>query len=161
MLVLDASVTLAGVLYDQVHGDEARDLLRGIAVSGAVVPALWRLEVGDILLVEQRRNRLAAANAAKIRARLARLPIHIDDQTETNAWGETLTLAFLYRLTLYDATYLEVAIQSWRSRAPRHGRRRPAIHVLSSDPTTRRGWPAFAGHDAVARDRLVHSSVSP
>ena len=33
------------------------------------------------------------------------------------------------------------------SALPRHGRRRPAIHVFSAQRDVRRGWRAFAGHD--------------
>lgn len=111
LLVLDASVTLAGVLRDQAYGEAARDLLRDVAVSGAIVPMLWRLEVGNILLVEQRRNRLTETEASRIRSHLDRLPIRSDDQTEANAWGNTLSLAAQHRLTLYDATYLELSMR--------------------------------------------------
>jgi hypothetical protein len=30
---------------------------------------------------------------------------------------------------------------------PRHGGRRPAIHVFTDQCKRRRGWPAFADHD--------------
>jgi predicted nucleic acid-binding protein len=44
-------------------------------------------------------------------ADLAQLPIQIDGETDARAWGETLSLAERHRLTLYDATYLELALR--------------------------------------------------
>jgi predicted nucleic acid-binding protein len=37
------------------------------------------------------------------------LDIATDDHTDVHAWGETLRLADIFRLTLYDAAYLELA----------------------------------------------------
>jgi predicted nucleic acid-binding protein len=58
-LVLDSSAILAWV-----YGDETtrsiRELFDAIADSGAVVPALWRLEVANSLTVAVRRGRINA-----------------------------------------------------------------------------------------------------
>jgi predicted nucleic acid-binding protein len=40
---------------------------------------------------------------------LALLDIAIDDQTDVHAWGETLRMADIFKLTVYDAAYLELA----------------------------------------------------
>jgi predicted nucleic acid-binding protein len=42
---------------------------------------------------------------------LAGLPIGIDEETAGRAWRETLALAEIHRLTLYDAAYLELAVR--------------------------------------------------
>jgi predicted nucleic acid-binding protein len=42
-------------------------------------------------------------------ADLALLPITVDQETDGQAWGATAKLAVRYRLTLYDAAYLELA----------------------------------------------------
>jgi len=39
------------------------------------------------------------------------LPISIDTETGEKAWKETLTLADRHQLTVYDATYLELALR--------------------------------------------------
>jgi hypothetical protein len=44
-LVLDASVTISA-LIEEDRSDEARDIFETIAKDGAMVPALWPLEVG-------------------------------------------------------------------------------------------------------------------
>lgn len=44
-------------------------------------------------------------------ADLAILDIAVDQRTDAQAWSETLAIADRYRLTLYDAAYLELAVR--------------------------------------------------
>ena len=44
-------------------------------------------------------------------ARLAALPITVDDQTGTRAWSDTIVLARAHGLSAYDAAYLELAVR--------------------------------------------------
>jgi predicted nucleic acid-binding protein len=39
------------------------------------------------------------------------LPIYCDQETNDHVWGGTLELADRHRLTVYDATYLELALR--------------------------------------------------
>jgi predicted nucleic acid-binding protein len=107
-LVLESSATLAWV-----YGDETTDAIRAVfdqvADTGAVVPSLWRLEVANSLTVAVRRGRIDADFRRAALADLALLDIITDQYTDANAWGESLTLANQFRLTLYDAAYLELA----------------------------------------------------
>jgi predicted nucleic acid-binding protein len=107
-LVLDCSVTIAWV-----HGDETTKAVEAVfdtvASQGAWVPALWRLEVANVLEMGVRRNRHDDAFRDATLADLALLPIKLDPETEQHAWGETARLAAHHRLTLYDAAYLELA----------------------------------------------------
>jgi predicted nucleic acid-binding protein len=107
-LVLDSSATLAWI-----YGDETTDAIRAVfdmvADAGAIVPALWRLEVANSLTVAVRRNRIDAEFRRAALADLVLLDIATDQHTDNNAWAETLKLADRYRLTLYDAAYLELA----------------------------------------------------
>jgi predicted nucleic acid-binding protein len=73
------------------------------------VPALWRLEVANILEMGVRRGRTDTAFRDATLADLALLPILLDAETERQAWGATLRLAEKRRLSLYDAAYLELA----------------------------------------------------
>lgn len=73
------------------------------------MPALWRLEVANGLQVSMRRRRLMAAFRDDALDQLARMPITVDAETDTHAWTGTLHLADRFRLTLYDAAYLELA----------------------------------------------------
>jgi predicted nucleic acid-binding protein len=58
-LVLDSSATLAWIYGDETT-ESIRELFDAIADSGAVVPALWRLEVANSLTVAVRRGRIDA-----------------------------------------------------------------------------------------------------
>jgi predicted nucleic acid-binding protein len=107
-LVLDSSVTLAWVYGDETT-EPIRELFDAIADSGAVVPALWRLEVANRLTVAVRRGHIDAESRQAALADLALLAITIDPYTDTYAWAATLRLADSFRLTLYDAAYLELA----------------------------------------------------
>jgi predicted nucleic acid-binding protein len=109
-LVLDASVTISA-LIEQEQSDEARGILEIIAKDGAVVPALWTLEVGHILLRAERRRLLDAAVRRAHLRNLSRLPIAVDHEMAGHAWHDTMALAEHHELTLYDATYLELSLR--------------------------------------------------
>ena len=106
--VLDCSATLAWV-----YGDETtravRAVFEAVGSGGASVPALWRLEVANVLEMGVRRSRHDAAFRDATLADLALLPIRVDPETDQHAWGATARLAARHGLTLYDAAYLELA----------------------------------------------------
>jgi predicted nucleic acid-binding protein len=107
-LVLDSSATLAWIYSDE-STEAIRQLFDAVADNGAIVPALWRLEVANSLTVAVRRRRIDADFRRAALADLALLDITTDPHTDSLAWGETLILADRFRLTLYDAAYLELA----------------------------------------------------
>ena len=77
-----------------------------VAEHGGVVPALWPAEMANILVVAERRGRIAPTDADRSVELLRQLPITIEQ-----AEGETLrrirALAGEYGLTACDAWYLE------------------------------------------------------
>jgi predicted nucleic acid-binding protein len=107
-LVLDSSATLAWI-YDEETTAAIRALFDRVADEGAMVPTLWRLEVANSLTVAMRRHRIDAEFRRAALADLALLDISTDQHTDGQAWSETLHLADRYRLTVYDAAYLELA----------------------------------------------------
>src|SRR5713101_8157396 len=107
-LVLDSSATLAWIYSDETT-EVIRQLFDTIADTGALVPALWRLEVANSLTVAVRRGRIDADFRQAALDDLALLDITTDDHTDMHAWTETLLLADRFGLTLYDAAYLELA----------------------------------------------------
>lgn len=109
-LVLDASMTLAGLFEDEA-GDVALEVLRGGIIEGAVVPALWRLEVANALRSAVKRKRCDEVFVDSALQRLTRMRIMIDPETDMHAWNATLNLSRAEGLTLYDAAYLELAIR--------------------------------------------------
>lgn len=109
-LVLDSSATLAWVYMDE-RSDAIAHVFDQVTSMGAWVPSLWRLEVANVLEMSMRRGRIDAAFRDATLTDLEFLPIQTDVDTEKHAWQSTLRLAERHRLTLYDATYLELAMR--------------------------------------------------
>ena len=108
--VLDCSVTLAWLFPDEAT--EATDHLRDSLVEGrAFAPALWPIEVANVLLVATRRGRVDSEEWEQLYAHLEALPIEIDPVSTSHVWGKTLQLANAHRLSVDDAMYLELALR--------------------------------------------------
>jgi predicted nucleic acid-binding protein len=107
-LVLDSSATLAWIYSDETT-QPIRRVFEAVADDGAVVPALWRLEIANSLTVAVRRGRIDANFRRAALTDLALLDITIDGETDAHAWGETLNVADSFQLTVYDVAYLELA----------------------------------------------------
>jgi predicted nucleic acid-binding protein len=107
-IVLDASVALAICFRDE-QTEEVRAIARGLAEDPAHAPGNWPLEVGNGLLIAERRGRLTEADLAEARARVAALPVVIDCASLDRTLGPVLGLARDYKFTVYDAAYLELA----------------------------------------------------
>ncbi len=107
-LVLDASVTVAW--YFEGEGTAATDaVLDHVSIGGAMAPAVWPLEVANALMMAVRRKRIDGVYRDAALAEPALLPIGIDADTGSYAWSTTLRLAERFALTVYDASYLELA----------------------------------------------------
>jgi|SRR5271157_5913198 len=104
---LDASIVVAWAFPDEQH-PVAGVALEHLETEDGAVPALWWFEVRNALIAGERRQRLGQAGTAAFLQRLARLPIVIDRTPEEPA---LLDLARRYRLTVYDAAYLELALR--------------------------------------------------
>jgi predicted nucleic acid-binding protein len=77
-----------------------------LATAAALVPAVWWFEIRNALLMSERRARIDAMQVAEILAHLKKLPIQ-EDRTPDNE--SVLLLARSHRLSVYDASYLELA----------------------------------------------------
>jgi predicted nucleic acid-binding protein len=110
LFAIDCSLTMAWYFPDE-SSPYADAVARGLKTREAVAPSIWPLEVANVLAVGERRRRCTEAQSATFLARLKQLPIRIDDDTSSRAWGETIQLARTQRLSAYDAAYLEVAMR--------------------------------------------------
>jgi predicted nucleic acid-binding protein len=109
--VIDASVGFAWVYPGQAT-PETDELLNKVADgSMVVVPALWFLEMANVLLIAQRRQRLTAAQRKIALGTLTAMQFTMDDEGARNAFDKISDLAEKYGLTIYDATYLELALR--------------------------------------------------
>jgi predicted nucleic acid-binding protein len=109
--VLDCSATLPWVFASETT-PATDSLLDALTAGGkAWVPALWHLELGNVLLGARRKNRIDQAGIEKFLSTLSVYDIQVDDETMTRAWSKTLALADSFSLTVYDAAYLELALR--------------------------------------------------
>lgn len=107
-LVLDSSVTVAWFFRDE-QTEATREVLGTVSQSGAVVPSLWRIEVANALQTAIGRGRIDRGYRDASIADLEIMDIVIDAESDRYVWSTTLNLADRFRLTLYDAVYLELA----------------------------------------------------
>lgn len=112
--VLDASVVLlwlvpetnpAGVGY-------ASAALKALKESQAIVPSLLALEAANVVAKLESRGLVTEADSQRFIALLGRLNIVTDQATATHALSDTLNLARRYKLSAYDAAYLELALRT-------------------------------------------------
>jgi len=103
--VLDASTTACWAFQDEDHPDAAQAFLR-MRAEEARVPCLWWFEVRNILVVNERRGRIAESDTAAFLLNLSRLRIRVDRVPDESA---VLRLARTHRISVYDAAYLELA----------------------------------------------------
>jgi predicted nucleic acid-binding protein len=103
--VVDASAVSCWALDDEAHPVATRALER-IRANEAFVPALWWFEIRNVLIVNERRKRIARAAVSAFLRSLSRLSILIDRSPEELP---LLDLARKHRLSVYDAAYLELA----------------------------------------------------
>lgn len=77
----------------------------------AFVPAIWLLEVGNGILVAERRNRIALGDGPAFLDSLAAMPIQVEPESADRVLGEILDLARKHQLSTYDASYLDLAMR--------------------------------------------------
>lgn len=110
--VLDASVALAWFVDRPTapYADRIRELL--LFGNRAVVPALWQLEVTNGFIIAERRGVLTSSDIVEA---LGNLDVVIAQAIEIDqgplSMRRTLHTARQYRLTAYDAIYLETALR--------------------------------------------------
>ena len=103
--VLDASIAACWVFQDE--DDPRADLaLSRIKTDEALVPSLWWFELRNILVVNERRKRIAEADTTSFLKYISQLTIKADRFPNSDA---VLRLSRTRQLTVYDACYLELA----------------------------------------------------
>ncbi|MFZ5563990.1 MAG: type II toxin-antitoxin system VapC family toxin [Thermodesulfobacteriota bacterium] len=77
--VVDASVVMAWCFEDgsSLYADR---ILKRLRSGTGFVPAIWCLEVGNVLLVAQRKGRISEADSARFLMLLSELPIVIEQE---------------------------------------------------------------------------------
>jgi predicted nucleic acid-binding protein len=107
--VADNSVIVAWFVKSQANPYSWSILERAAAGEVIHVPLLWGQEFVNTMVVLERRRRLKAADATQAFAALADMNLAIDrEPVELSALAG---LARSFKLSAYDATYLELAMR--------------------------------------------------
>ncbi len=106
--VIDASASVGWFIENQ-----ATDYSEAVAVSlehdSAIAPPLWHLEMTNALRTACKRMVLDMTRAHRLLATLDGLPIRIDPTPPR--LSELFALALRHDLSVYDATYLDLALR--------------------------------------------------
>ena len=107
MIVLDSSVVLKWIFADEDGGERAAHY-KEAHVSGheiIAVPDLLFYEIGNVLATKTRLSEVAIAEAFSLlwEFSLERFDLGLDE------YQSSMVLSRKYKITLYDATYLELS----------------------------------------------------
>ncbi|MFN5349447.1 MAG: type II toxin-antitoxin system VapC family toxin [Polaromonas sp.] len=113
--MLDNSVVMRWLLNDGsderlAYAAKVLDFLTQDTVE-ALVPGVWSLEVANVLVKAQAKGLVSEARASAFVGLLAEMTITVDTSTAARALGDTLQLARRFKLSSYDAAYLELALR--------------------------------------------------
>lgn len=86
-------------------------ILDRLKTEEALVPTLWTYEVGNVLLMAERRKRITEAQGRRFTQLLESLPIHISDSHLHSLWNNAVVVAREHGLSVYDGTYLDLAMR--------------------------------------------------
>ena len=106
VFVIDTSIAMAWCFEDESTG-QTEAVLDRLSEDLAVVPAVWPLEVANVLLVAERRGRVTEAQASRFLRLLEQLPVETDDSPTDMA--ALVATGRRHRLSSYDASYLVLA----------------------------------------------------
>jgi predicted nucleic acid-binding protein len=105
--VLDASVAGCWAFDDEDHPVAALALER-LRRDEALVPSVWWFEVRNVLIVNERRGRITERDTAAFLRGLSRLGVAVDRSPDE---AVVLSLARRHRLSVHDASYLELSLR--------------------------------------------------
>jgi predicted nucleic acid-binding protein len=107
--VLDNFVTAAWCFEDQSTPYTDAILQSRIDGAEAIVPAIWKLEVVNVLVVAERRKKLLPEKSAEFIADLRHFAITVDFDGVEHIFDAVFEHARVYQRSAYDASYLELA----------------------------------------------------
>lgn len=111
--VLDNSVTMRWFFGDGKPAElrYAGLVLDSLNKASAVVPVTWGLEVANVIARAEAKAIVTEARSRTFLELLEGINIEVDQATFSRSLSDTLQLARRYRLSAYDASYLELALR--------------------------------------------------
>jgi predicted nucleic acid-binding protein len=90
----------------------ADSILDSLENHEALAPAIWPLEIGNVVLVAERRKRLTESDSIRFLNLISELPITVQQETPDRMLKEIFALARECNLSSYDASYLDLAMRN-------------------------------------------------
>jgi predicted nucleic acid-binding protein len=111
--VLDNSVVMRWFLGDGKPSElaYARDVLDAMKSADAKVPSVWGLEVANVISRAEAQELVTEARSEAFLEMLSGIALEVDHASTDCALSSTLNLARRYKLSAYDASYLELALR--------------------------------------------------
>lgn len=111
--VVDNSVTMRWFFGDGKPQElaYAGKVLDAMKNGNAVVPVTWGLEVANVIARAEARALVTEARSGAFLEMLEGVDIEVDTATFAHALSDTLNLSRRYKLSAYDASYLELALR--------------------------------------------------
>ncbi len=111
--VLDNSVTMRwffgdGKPRELAYAGKVLDIMKK---ASAIVPVTWGLEVANVIARAEAKGLVTEARSGAFLEMLEGVDIEVDTATFQHALSDTLQLARRYKLSAYDASYLELALR--------------------------------------------------
>jgi len=112
--VLDNSVAMRWFFGDGKPQElvYAGNVLDAMKDTSALVPVTWGLEVSNVIARAEAKGLVTEARSEAFLELLQGVDIEVDAATFSHALSDTLQLARRYRLSAYDASYLELALRA-------------------------------------------------
>ncbi|MCI5157268.1 MAG: PIN domain-containing protein [Candidatus Electrothrix sp. AUS1_2] len=108
--VVDNSIVMSWC-FDDEEDDYADTVLAALETMTAGVPAVWPLEVANVLLVAERRERLTTSDSIRFLELLRELSLEVIQEAPQRGTSEIMVLAREQQLSSYDASYLDLAMR--------------------------------------------------
>lgn len=117
--ILDNSVTMRWFFGDGKPQElaYAGKVLDAMKQQSVLVPMTWGLEVSNVIARAEAKGLVTEARSELFLEMLENVDIEVDSATFAHALSDTLHLARRYKLSAYDASYLELALRSGLSLA--------------------------------------------
>ena len=113
LFVLDNSVSMRWLFKDGTEADllYAEQVLEALKEGSTVVPGVWWLEVSNVIVRAEAQQLLPETQSRKFLDTLRKMAITVDSSPVEQLCEQTLQLARKFKISAYDAAYLELAIR--------------------------------------------------
>lgn len=109
--VIDCSATMSLFLPDENDTNYTNIIHKQLENKDCIVPSIWCYEIANVLLSCKKRNRLDDKQINEIANLIYKLPIDVENNNLHFIHNNVFNIASLNELSIYDASYIELAIR--------------------------------------------------